>query len=804
MNKLRKQSSTTYPLFFLMVDSTDHVTGKTGLSPTVTISKNGGSFASPSGAVSEVGNGLYKIAGNATDSNTVGELWIHATGTGADPTDTAYTVVPYDPFDSVRLGLTALPNAAAEAAGGLYTRGSGAGQINQPANGQIDANTVKVSGTSQTARDLGASVLLSSGTGTGQISLSSGAVLLQPTQTGVTIPTVTNLTNAPTSGDLTATMKASVTTAATAATPTIGGMSAAALASMFNVNSGTTYGAAVSGSVVKEIADNAGGSALTAGGIADAVWDEARSEHVALGSFGEGSASVQGNVVGSVGSVSAIVTANLTQIDGLATTGNNATLNLKKLNIVNDSGTAFVAESTGGDGHGIFAHGSTKDSAGILSKGGFSSGTAGTGIAAVSGSESLIDTGNGFLCVGSASGNGIYAAGPNGIVANGSNNDGRNDFVGDIAGNVTGSVGSLDNQAKTDVRTAVSTVLNTAIPPNPTVDSINERIVNIDEGGISGGSSAADVWSYPTRTLTPIGLGGSVVIPVATITSIITEAFKKAGINSPSTDLMTRAQVQWLEEIRTDLWKRVKKAKFLQARSVTLLVNGLAKYQNPSDFESDLTLEYATGSRYGTAQAGTLGTVTLATTENAQQADLIGKEIVLLSGSASGQISYIIGYDSTTKVATVSPSFTVAPSTDSYLIIDQYKPLEEKPLWEQQNLPNQTGQGTPDRFFPVGNATDGEFILWPVPYRTDSQPAIVLHRYYADISEIDTTGTLFATLLAKWRNLWLLGLKWKALDDADDDKEPAAQKAYLKELQEITRANYGNDLMNVQTKLGDY
>lgn len=100
MNKLRKQSDTTYSVFFLMVDSADHVTGKTGLSPTVTISKNGGSFASPSGAVSEVGNGLYKIAGNATDSNTVGELWIHATGTGADPTDTSYTIVPFNPFAS--------------------------------------------------------------------------------------------------------------------------------------------------------------------------------------------------------------------------------------------------------------------------------------------------------------------------------------------------------------------------------------------------------------------------------------------------------------------------------------------------------------------------------------------------------------------------------------------------------------------------------------------------------------------------------------------------------------------------------
>lgn len=74
-------------------------------------------------------------------------------------------------------------------------------------------NAAEIGGTTQTGRDLGTSVLLSSGTGTGQISLSSGAVLLQATQTGVTIPTVTNLTNAPTNGDLTATMKSSVTAA---------------------------------------------------------------------------------------------------------------------------------------------------------------------------------------------------------------------------------------------------------------------------------------------------------------------------------------------------------------------------------------------------------------------------------------------------------------------------------------------------------------------------------------------------------------------------------------------------------------
>lgn len=102
-----------------MIDSADHVSPKTGLSPTVTLSKNGGSFAAPAGAVSEVGNGVYKVAGNATDSNTLGPLWLHATASGADPTDTIFPIVAYDPQDAVRLGQSALPNAAANANGGL-------------------------------------------------------------------------------------------------------------------------------------------------------------------------------------------------------------------------------------------------------------------------------------------------------------------------------------------------------------------------------------------------------------------------------------------------------------------------------------------------------------------------------------------------------------------------------------------------------------------------------------------------------------------------------------------------------------
>src|SRR6478736_547132 len=122
-----KQSTTAQALVFFMTDTSDHIAGKTGISPAVLLSKNGGSFASPAGAVTEIGNGWYKVAGNATDTNTLGTIALHATGTGADPADLVVgEVVAFDPQDTARLGLTALPNAIPGAAGGVFIAGTNA------------------------------------------------------------------------------------------------------------------------------------------------------------------------------------------------------------------------------------------------------------------------------------------------------------------------------------------------------------------------------------------------------------------------------------------------------------------------------------------------------------------------------------------------------------------------------------------------------------------------------------------------------------------------------------------------------
>lgn len=83
----KAKQSTTKNVMVLMVDSTDHVTGKTGLTLTIAASKNGGAFSSITPTVTERGNGWYNLALTAGHTDTLGDLALHITGAAADPAD---------------------------------------------------------------------------------------------------------------------------------------------------------------------------------------------------------------------------------------------------------------------------------------------------------------------------------------------------------------------------------------------------------------------------------------------------------------------------------------------------------------------------------------------------------------------------------------------------------------------------------------------------------------------------------------------------------------------------------------------
>ncbi len=140
-------------------------------SGTLTISKDG-TEASSAGTLTHISGGAFKYTPTQgeTDCEIMGFV---LEGTGAIPVCGSIRTTACDPNDSVRLGLTSLPNAAAGASGGLPT-GDGSGRV------QVQY-----------------------GTSTGQINLSAGnlagtVTLAATTHTGAVIPTVTTLTNDPT------------------------------------------------------------------------------------------------------------------------------------------------------------------------------------------------------------------------------------------------------------------------------------------------------------------------------------------------------------------------------------------------------------------------------------------------------------------------------------------------------------------------------------------------------------------------------------------------------------------------------
>jgi hypothetical protein len=106
-----------YTVLMKVYLSSDHVSDGTGRTMAVTISKAGGAFGNPSAGAAnatEVANGWYSYALSTTDTGTVGDLVVRLTGAGADNSERVLQVV-----NANTGGLGALPNAAANANGGL-------------------------------------------------------------------------------------------------------------------------------------------------------------------------------------------------------------------------------------------------------------------------------------------------------------------------------------------------------------------------------------------------------------------------------------------------------------------------------------------------------------------------------------------------------------------------------------------------------------------------------------------------------------------------------------------------------------
>lgn len=131
-------------IFLSLVDATDGLTPETGEgSGQPQLSKNGAAFANTSATLIHVGSGRYYVELSASELDTLGVLTVRYKSANTAECQASAQVVSWDPYDSVRLGLTSLPNAAAATAGGLPTVGTGAGQVNVDGAGNVKADVAK-------------------------------------------------------------------------------------------------------------------------------------------------------------------------------------------------------------------------------------------------------------------------------------------------------------------------------------------------------------------------------------------------------------------------------------------------------------------------------------------------------------------------------------------------------------------------------------------------------------------------------------------------------------------------------------
>lgn len=248
--------------------------------------------------------------------------------------------------------------------------------------------------------------------------------------------------------------------------------------------------------------------------------------------------------------------------------------------------------------------------------------------------------------------------------------------------------------------------------------------------------------------------------------TLISEGMKRALGRTPSSGEQARALDQWFPEIKNDVWfDDGGSHAILETDALMLLTEGTHIYTLPSDFDAPKSFNVLDGDIRDTAQGGAGSTITLASTDSSESAGRIGKEIVLISGTGSGQKRQITGFDSSTKVATVDSAWSTNPnSTTGYLIVTQYHPLNIVDDATFNHVTSRTDRERPE----MGIIHNGKLYLQLVPDKTYP----MWYQYWVNIMKVDTadTDTTHQDMLQMWRSLFTQGFYVKTLQNEDDDR----------------------------------
>lgn len=257
--------------------------------------------------------------------------------------------------------------------------------------------------------------------------------------------------------------------------------------------------------------------------------------------------------------------------------------------------------------------------------------------------------------------------------------------------------------------------------------------------------------------------------------SIVTEALNRAGESGPSATRITRAKDIWLEEVKNSIWRAAFKdgntrLKTLQTFDIQISVLGKSKYDFPSDFNEEITVEVLDGEHTGTAQTGAASSITLESGEDITEDVIKGQYVLLTGGTGVNGLEQCITYNESTLEAGVAVSWTTEPVNGStYLIVNDFTDLEEGNITELNEAAGRIIRGKPTEFYKIHEDVNVRFILDRPP---DKSTYGIRVRYYANLNKVDLVegSTLISRIYSEWEDVLIQGVLAKVYEDNNDDR----------------------------------
>lgn len=261
-----------------------------------------------------------------------------------------------------------------------------------------------------------------------------------------------------------------------------------------------------------------------------------------------------------------------------------------------------------------------------------------------------------------------------------------------------------------------------------------------------------------------------------TPTTIVTEALKQAGKKEPGTTLITRAIDEFL---RLSLQKLQKKRRWglLAERKTSVLTAFQNRYSLPTDFLNLKSLWLFSGSHKDTLQAADSSSLTFAADEDITE-DAAKNPVIIVTGAVGkkGLMTNIVAYDDTTKVATVSPVYTVSPAgTEDYMIIDFERKLKLIHGTSPVNfVPNQVPTG-----YLITDIPKELFLNAKVD---DTRVFVMMMEYFVDVNKLDTSDVRLTSIYNEFEAVLIQLVKIFYLKDTDQTRKARDEETELKRL----------------------